>query len=558
MFGALRHGPLGRIVGRAPFPGGYPMSRSIRILVYGVLLAVASTAGAVTLEEGTYVPGRLLVKFQPGTDGGLRAALHGRLGGVVARTFRLDADLELVRFPDGTDVGALIDVYRADPLVRYVEPDFVYHTQAVPNDPRFGELWGLHNTGQNGGLVDFDIDGPEGWDVNSSAPGIVIGSIDTGVDPNHQDLAANIWTNPGEVAGNGIDDDANGYVDDVRGWDFLGNDNNPQDDHSHGSHTMGTAAAVGNNGVGVAGVAWSARIMALKICNAGGGCDLSAAVAATDYATENGARLTSNSWGGGSYSQAMKDAIDRANAAGVLYVAAAGNNGRDTDASPFYPASYDSPNVISVANMTRFGGRSSSSNYGATSVDLGAPGTDILSTTPNNGYGTMSGTSMACPHVSGAVANLMGFNPNLGHLDYKDILLQSVEPNDNLAGRCVSGGVLNLRKALDLTPPLVVPPENDPPVANAGGPYKGRAFSPVTFDGSGSSDPDAQQLNDFVAVYTWNFGDGSTVTTSSPTVTHSYPAGNRDYVVTLTVKDKYRVSSAPSTTTCVIRGGGRK
>lgn len=535
------------------------MSRSVRSFAILVLMAAwGSAATAVTLEEGTYVPGRLLVKFQPGTEATAKAALHGQFRGQRIQTFRLDPDLELVAFPEGTDLGALIDRYAAQRDVRYAEPDYVYRTQGIPNDTRFGELWGMNNTGQNGGLVDFDIDAPEGWDLNTSGAGIVIGSIDTGVDRNHVDLAANIWTNPGEIAGNGVDDDSNGYVDDLHGWDFLGNDNDPQDDHSHGSHTMGTAAAVGNNGVGVAGVAWSASIMPLKICNAGGSCDVSAAIAATDYATENGARLTSNSWGGGSFSQAMKDAIDRANAAGVLYVAAAGNNGRDTDASPFYPASYTSPNVISVANMNRFGGRSSSSNYGLTSVDLGAPGSEILSTTPNNNYASMSGTSMACPHVAGAVANLMGYNPFLGHLEYKDILMQSVVPNDNLAGRCISGGMLNLKNALDLTPPPVVPPENDAPTAVAGGPYKGRAFSPVTFNGSGSFDPDAQQLGDFVAVYTWNFGDGSVVTTSSPTVTHSYGAGNADYVVTLTVKDKYRVSSAPSSTTCSIKGGGRK
>jgi subtilisin family serine protease len=532
------------------------------ILTFAVLIGLfclGTPAVAIPLEDGTYEPDRLLVKFNAETDPAVRAALHGRYGGQVIRTFRLDPDLELVGFLQGTDVGSTIDLYLREPVVRYAEPDYIYHTQILPNDTRFGDLWGMHNTGQSGGLVDFDIDGPEGWDVNTQAPGIVIGSIDTGVDINHQDLSANIWTNPGEIPANGVDDDANGYVDDIHGWDFLGNDSNPQDDNSHGTHTMGTAAAVGNNGVGVAGVTWSAQIMVLKICNAGGGCDLSAAVAATDYATENGAKVTSNSWGGGGYSQAMKDAIDRANAAGVLYVAAAGNNGTNSVYSPFYPASYDSPNIISVANMTRFGTRSGSSNYGLITVDLGAPGTDIWSTTPNNGYGSKTGTSMACPHVTGAVANIMGFNPTLGHLDYKDILLQSVEPNDDLAGRTVTGGMLNLRKALDLTPPLAVPPENDPPVANAGGPYKGRAYSPVTFDGSGSYDPDAQQLGDFVATYIWDFGDGSIATTSSPTITHTYAFENRDYVVTLKVKDKYRVSSLQaSTTTCVIRGGGRK
>jgi subtilisin family serine protease len=529
-------------------------TRLLARLAAPLLVLAFVAAPAVALEEGTYVPGRLLVKFLPGVDDTLRNAIHGQFGGNVALRFRLDPDLQLVAFPESIDVRSLVDRYAALPEVKYAEPDFVYHTQVVPNDARFSSLWGMHNTGQNGGLVDFDIDAPEGWDINTDASQVVIGSIDTGVDPAHEDLSANMWQNPGEIPGNGVDDDANGYVDDVDGWDFLSNDPVAQDDHSHGSHTMGTAAAVGNNGVGVAGVAWSARIMRLKICNSFGSCNVSAAVSATDYATENGARMTSNSWGGGSFSQAMKDAIDRADAAGVLYIAAAGNNGSNNDASPFYPSSYTSPNIISVASMTRFGGRSSFSNYGATTVDLGAPGSEILSTTPNNGYSTMSGTSMACPHVTGAVANLMGFNPNLPHLDYKDILLQSVEPNDALAGVTVSGGMLNVKKALDLTPPLEIPPDNVPPVAEAGGPYKGRTFSPVTFDGSGSYDSNA---GDFVSAYIWNFGDGSTATSSAPTITHTYQTQG-DFTVTLTVKDKYRVSSTSDTAICRVRGGGRK
>ena len=163
---------------------------------------------------------------------------------------------------------------------------------------------------------------------------------------------------------------------------------------------------------------------------------------------------------------------------------------------------------------------------------------------------------MACPHVTGALANIMGFNPTLGHLDYRDIIFQSVVPADSMAGVTVTGGVLNLKQALDLTPPLEIPADNTSPIADAGGPYKGRAFRPITFDASGSFDGDA---DDFVSTYVWNFGDGSTLTTSNPIATHSYPAGNNDYVVTLTVKDKYRVSSdEPATTTCRIRGGGRK
>ncbi|MBD3866969.1 MAG: S8 family serine peptidase [Acidobacteria bacterium] len=534
-------------------------SKGWRIFLLAVIAVASFTQlSAAALEPGTYVPGRVLVKFNGSVDADARLAIHGRVGTRIAQRFRLDADLQMVTFPEELDLGPILDFYQSLPEVRYAEPDFIYHTQVIPGDARFGELWGMHNTGQSGGAFDADIDGPEGWDVNTDAAQIIIGSIDTGIDVNHEDLAGNIWVNADEIPGNGVDDDSNGYIDDVNGYDFYNGDSNPYDDHSHGTHTMGTSAARGDNGIGVAGAAWSARIMALKVCSAGGSCNVSAAIAATDYATENGARLTSNSWGGGGFGQAMKDAIDRADAAGVLYIAAAGNNGSNNDASAFYPASYASPNIISVASIDRFGGKSSFSNYGATSVDLGAPGSSILSTTPGNGYSTFSGTSMACPHVTGVVANIMGFNPNLAHTEYKDIVMASVVPSDAMAGRTLTGGVLNLRNALDQTPPVIIPPGNNPPVADPGGPYKGRAFKAITFDGSGSFDPDAAELSDYVSTYVWDFGDGSVVSTSTPTTTHIYGAGNNDYVVTLTVKDRYRISGDPVTTTCRIRGGGRK
>jgi subtilisin family serine protease len=254
----------------------------------------------------------------------------------------------------------------------------------------------------------------------------------------------------------------------------------------------------------------------------------------------------------------MQDAIDRAEAAEVYFVAAAGNSGRNNDVTAFYPANYPNDNVISVASVDRYGAKSSFSNYGLTTVDLGAPGSSIVSTTPNNGYGSKSGTSMACPHVAGAVAYLMGYNDTLPFLDYKQIIMDSVVPTDALQGRTVTGGTLNIRQALDLMPPTEVPPENDPPVADAGGAYKGRAWKAITFDGSGSWDPDETELGDYVASYRWDFGDGSVITTSSPTVTHTYGYGNADYTVTLRVRDRYGVLSDPDTTTCRIRGGGRK
>ncbi len=540
--------------------------RWVAVAWLAVVLALAPAAAATPEEmlQFEHVPGRLLVKFQPGTEASLRAAAHGQIGAWVVTRFRLDPDLELVQVPQGFELRDALDHYLRLPEVRYAEPDYIYRTQQLfPNDPRFGELWGMHNTGQSGGLVEFDIDAPDAWEFHTDAATIVIGSIDTGVDRDHEDLNVNIWHNPGEIPGNFADDDGNGFVDDVFGYDFVNNDADPRDDHDHGSHTMGTAAAAGNNGVGVAGVTWSAQIMSVKVCNAFGSCPSSAIIQGIDYSTENGANVTNNSYGGGGFSQSMKDAIERANQAGILFVAAAGNNGSNNDLNPFYPASYDNANIIAVASVDRFGNRSSFSNFGATSVDLGAPGSSILSTTRGNTYKNFSGTSMSTPHVAGAVAYLMGFNPTLGHLDYKQIILDSVEPAEALQGITVTGGILNLKQALDLTPPLDIPPENEPPVANPGGPYRGRAFRPVLFDGSGSFDPNAPggtgtNLDDRVTLYVWDFGDGTRVTTSSPTVEHTYGAGNADYIVTLTVKDKFRVSSAPVTTTCRIRGGGKR
>ncbi len=520
-----------------------------------LILAAAASASAGELDW-PHVDGQLLVKFQPGTPDDVINMINGHVGGQVAASFRLDPDLRLVRLPEGADLASALASYRAYPEVRYAEPDYLRQTQLIPNDTRFGELWGMNNTGQSGGLYGFDINAPEAWDTWTGTPGIVLASIDTGVDMDHEDLPG-MWTNPGEIPDNGIDDDGNGYVDDIHGWNFIANSNNPNDDHSHGTHTMGTATGVGANGKGVAGVGWGAQIMAIKICNGMGQCPDSAIIPGIDYATANGARVSNNSWGGGGFSQSMYDAISRANAAGMLFVAAAGNNGSNNDVSPFYPASYDLPNIIAVASVDRYGGLSYFSNYGATKVDLAAPGSDILSTTPNNAYGYMSGTSMATPHVTGAVAFIMGFNPTLNYLDYKDIIMQSVTPYDSLTGRMVTGGLLNVKQALDLTPPLNVPPDNQAPVANAGGPYKGRSWTPVTFDASASFDPDAAN-GDFVASYSWDFGDGAKATTSSPIATHAYGYGNADYTVTLVVRDKYRVASAPSTSTCTIRGGGRK
>jgi len=348
------------------------------------------------------------------------------------------------------------------PGFRYVEPDFIISLDATtPNDPSFPSLYGLNNTGQTGGTPDADIDAPEAWDLTIGSRSIVVGVIDTGVDYNHPDLAANIWTNPVEIAGDGIDNDGNGYVDDVHGWDFYNNDADPMDDNGHGTHVSGTIGAVGNNGVGVAGVNWQVQIMGLKFLGSGGSGPTSAAVSAVNYATtmrqlystSGGTRganvvLTNNSWGGGAFSQALSDAIAASGNAGMLFVASAGNAASNNDAIPSYPASYNLPNIIAVAATDRNDALASFSNYGATSVDLAAPGVDILSTTPNNTYSSFSGTSMAAPHVSGVAALAWSYAPGATYQQIRDALFAGVDPVPALIGRTVTGGRLNARYTL--------------------------------------------------------------------------------------------------------------
>jgi subtilisin family serine protease len=296
--------------------------------------------------------------------------------------------------------------------------------------------------------VDSDIDAPEAWDIHTGDRSILVGVIDTGIDYNHPDLAANMWTNPNEIAGNGIDDDGNGYIDDTRGWDFVNNDNDPMDDHYHGTHCAGTIGGVGNNANGVTGVCWQVSMVGLKFLSKGGGGTISDAVSAVYYANSIGVNLTSNSWGGGGYSEALKDAIDAANDAGMLFIAAAGNNAFDNDVYENYPSSYTSPNVIAVAATDVNDELAPFSNWGATTVDLAAPGVDIYSTQPGNLYQNLSGTSMATPHVAGAVALAWSLSPDSTAAEIKANVLASADPIPSMTGKCVTGGRLNAYKTL--------------------------------------------------------------------------------------------------------------
>jgi thermitase len=410
---------------------------------------------------------RILVKLKEGVPAEALEALNRQNNAESGKKLP-HTRVDVVKLPKELPVKAAVKRYEASPDVAYAEPDFVFEpSQTVSaNDPSYPKLYGLNNTGQTGGTSGADINAPEAWSTTTGDAGVVVAVIDTGTDTNHPDLKDNVWVNPGESgsdllgkdkATNGIDDDGNKLVDDVNGWDFYNGDStvyDAADGDKHGTHVAGTIAAAGNNDLGVVGVNWKAKIMPLKFLGPNGGYT-SDAVKAIDYAVAKGAKISNNSWGGGGYSQTLKDAIARADASGHLFVAAAGNGGSDgagddNDATPSYPASYDSPNIISVAATDSKDALAGFSNYGATSVDLSAPGVSILSTLPGDTYGGYSGTSMATPHVSGVAALLKAKNPTADDATLKDQILKSVDARSNLSAKTATGGRLNAAGALGI------------------------------------------------------------------------------------------------------------
>jgi hypothetical protein len=415
----------------------------------GILLASAPGSGttgppraiAQNAELHPHVPGEVLLRFEDGATEEQRQAIRAVLGAHKRR--ELGRAIEHLVLGPGLSTEQAVAIYEQHPLIRYVEPNYIVSADILPDDPRFPELYGLNNTGQTGGTPGADIAAEQAWNVSTGSNQVIVGVIDSGIDYTHPDLAVNIWSNPGEIPDNGIDDDGNGYVDDVRGWDFANQDNDPWDDNSHGTHVAGTIGAVGDNGVGVSGVNWKARLVPLKFLNSSGSGSTSDAILAVEYATAIGADVVNNSWGGGAFSQALLDAIEAAAEADVLFVASAGNQGVDTDLFPHFPSSYEAVNVVSVAATDHNDFKASFSNFGLTSVDLGAPGVDTLSTIPGSSYGWKSGTSMAAPHVSGAAALIRSVAPHLGVVDLKNLLLNNTVPLPSLDGNTVTGGRLS-------------------------------------------------------------------------------------------------------------------
>lgn len=396
-----------------------------------------------------FVPGELLVRFAAGTSALQREQAVAALGGTISRRpYSLVKDLRLVRLGAGRTVEDALPAFNAAPAVLYAEPNYLVRAnETIPDDPRFGELWGMKNTGQSGGTIGADIDAPDAWTVNTGDGSVIVAISDTGVDYNHEDLAANMWINPGEIPENGLDDDGNGYVDDVYGMNAITGSGDPMDDHNHGTHVAGTIGAVGNNGIGVAGVAWNVRLMAAKFITSNNYGSTGDGILTIDYAVANGARVINASWGGGGYSQALKDSLVAAGDAGVLFCAAAGNDNEDISEHPNYPASYHLTNMIVVMSTDRNDNRSGFSTYGATGTDIAAPGSSILSTRRGGGYLNMSGTSMATPHVSGAAALLLSVNPLLSPVELREILMDSADTV--VPGQNMSGGRLNLAAAVN-------------------------------------------------------------------------------------------------------------
>jgi subtilisin family serine protease len=388
------------------------------------------------------------------------------------RTERLGTGVQLVVAP-GVSPAAMRAWAAGIDGVAGIEPDFAIRPTAVPNDPSFTDQWGLRNTGQSGGSRGGDIAAVAAWDVTTGSRSVVVAVIDSGFDYTHPDLAANAWRNPGEVPGDGLDNDGNGFVDDVHGWDFANDDADPMDDDGHGTHVAGTIGAVGDNGVGVTGVSWQVSIMGLKFLDAEGSGSISDAIAAISYATrmrrEFGVNVvaTNNSWGGADRSLALRAAIAEGGAAGILFVTAAGNDGVNGDRRANYPANEDLDAVIAVTATNRSNRLPAFATYGPVHVDLAAPGAAIRSTVPGGGYATFSGTSMAAPHVTGTIALLATANPAASATAIRGAILSTTRPLAALAGKTVTGGLLDAAAAVRAIRGDVPPPPPPPVVRPA-------------------------------------------------------------------------------------------
>ena len=435
--------------------------KSFLLLCAPVFVSLCSlTCGGLVLamESGDSnkpsVSSRLIVRFKSDSVGSLAAANFSSIAGVKAKRQKMAREgVSVVTLNGVAEAKKAYQSLSQSGLIDYVEYDLPIHAVREPNDTDFSELWGLHNNGQAGGVSDIDINADIAWDQTTGGE-VVIGVVDTGIDYNHPDLINNVWVNEAELNGApGVDDDGNGYIDDIHGIDVVNDDADPMDDNFHGTHVAGTIAASGNNGIGVVGVNWSAKIVACKSLDANGSGFISYAVECMDYflkLKQSGVNIvvSNHSWTG-PRSQAFADITEEHNSSGLLLSAAAGNDARwvQDDVSPGYsvfPAALDNDNIISVAAIDRRGDLATFSNWGEKSVDIAAPGVDILSTVPGNEYRSLNGTSMAAPHVAGAIGLLNAAHPGMNHLKLKDLILNTGKALESLSGKTVSGKMLRI------------------------------------------------------------------------------------------------------------------
>jgi hypothetical protein len=437
------------------------------------------TSGAALAQDFKTVPGELIVKLKDSSDKSFFYTFKSN-GVELDRTIDLSyGQLFVVKYDENSaNATSVANMLEQDSNVEYAEPNFIYEIvkpivespihnileqmedetvyNYTPVDAKFNTLWGLHNTGRNPGApgtAGADVDAKKAWEITTGDRAIKIAVIDTGIDYNHPDLKDQMWTNEAELNGKpGVDDDGNGYVDDIHGYDFANNDGDPKDGHSHGTHCAGTIGA-SHNSIGVAGVMKDVQFVAIKFLTDRGSGSTEGAIKSVDYATKMNVDLMSNSWGGGGRSQALHDAIQRASDAGIIFTAAAGNSKTNNDVRPHYPSNYQIDNVVSVAATTSQDKLASFSCYGKTTVHIAAPGHQIMSTTKNGGYASYSGTSMATPHVSGVLGLLLAHEGRMPHTDMKERLLATSEPISALRGKTINGGRINAYNLLTDTRP---------------------------------------------------------------------------------------------------------
>jgi subtilisin family serine protease len=423
--------------------------------VAGMYQGLSASPGWATTD---YVPDEIVVKIKPGASALAHAAIHSAADAITDEHISDVSDGQIHRLKLRGTVAAALRALSANQDVAYAEPNYLFYLASLPNDPRFPELWGMRNTGQIvsgiAGRPGIDVRVELAWAITTGAPSVVVGVVDSGIDYNHPDLAGNVWSNAGGVGGCPAGS---------HGYNAVAGTCDPMDDSSisHGTHVAGTIGAVGNNGVGVVGTNWITSIMGLKAFDSLGGTTTANLVAAIDFAVTAklagvNVRVLNCSWGGGAYSQALLDEINKAGANEILLtVAAPDNASQNVDTTPDYPSSYHARNVVSVTAITNTDGLYG--GFGLLSVDVGAPGWNILSTVRGGDYGYKSGTSQATPHVTGAVALLLSARPALSTAQLKTTILSNVDPDPALAGITTSGGRLNICRAMPGCLPL--PPD---------------------------------------------------------------------------------------------------